>query len=269
MDAPGVCPAPADVCCEVKQLEAARPCVAEGPVEPLPPADGAEESAPASAKPFLRRNAGRGASGAQVRSKPNPNGNLIKFLRGTGVDCQGRSLHEILDWDFATWERLHDYIQWVFPSDEVSRHNLGAPVLTKKMMHTIRGDLALQAAIRNSLHKFCDFLGLELARTDAGFEIRRAAHFEERRQECWLGGCGGKGSNHNWLRISRALRSLRVCGLEEEADALMAGLGKLLEAGVPIQKGMPFWRKSARPVELDDEAAGEPGTAGEFVAVAH
>ena len=48
---------------------------------------------------------------------------LITFYRGSGTDHAGRRIDEILSWDDAALESVHDYIQWLFPLDEPSRFN--------------------------------------------------------------------------------------------------------------------------------------------------
>merc|ERR1739848_580988 len=75
---------------------------------------------PSLKKSFLRRSSGRGMAGVQTTSsqKASSRGGLLNFLKGSGVDCKGRRLDDILEWDFSRLERCHDYIQWLFPTTE-------------------------------------------------------------------------------------------------------------------------------------------------------
>eukprot|EP00746_Dinoflagellata_sp_MGD_P097039 gnl/MRDRNA2_/MRDRNA2_38902_c0_seq1.p1 gnl/MRDRNA2_/MRDRNA2_38902_c0~~gnl/MRDRNA2_/MRDRNA2_38902_c0_seq1.p1 ORF type:complete len:227 (-),score=47.24 gnl/MRDRNA2_/MRDRNA2_38902_c0_seq1:132-812(-) len=174
------------------------------------PAD--NEVKPAPKKKFLQRNSGRGAAGTQVRSQ-QPSGKeagLLPFLKGTGVDCKDRNLDEILSWDFDRMEKVHDYVQWLFPTDEASRFNMRAPLLTVKLQQDARGDPEVQAGIRRSLAKFCSFLGLELKLSPV--QVLKAAHFDTRAPVCWNAGCGGRGGNHNWLHIPCVLHCLKLTG---------------------------------------------------------
>eukprot|EP00419_Tripos_fusus_P011124 CAMPEP_0172656924 /NCGR_PEP_ID=MMETSP1074-20121228/1729_1 /TAXON_ID=2916 /ORGANISM="Ceratium fusus, Strain PA161109" /LENGTH=677 /DNA_ID=CAMNT_0013471899 /DNA_START=53 /DNA_END=2082 /DNA_ORIENTATION=- len=76
---------------------------------------------------------------------------LFNFLRGTGVDAHGRRFEDIMEWDFRRMERSHDYIQWLFPTDEPSRFNSRAPVLTPDLVTIFRKDPAIVASIRRAL----------------------------------------------------------------------------------------------------------------------
>ena len=56
-------------------------------------------------------------------------GAIHDFLRGTGCDGRGRRLADVLAFDDARIEGVHDFIQWLFPLAEASRAVPGAPVL--------------------------------------------------------------------------------------------------------------------------------------------
>ena len=72
-------------------------------------------------------------------------------------------------------------------------------------------------------------------------------------------------SDHNHLRITRILRSLRVLGLEAEAKAFYDALTEVFDAskGHIGQKSMMFWTRAvSRPLHLapdveSDESEGE------------
>lgn len=55
---------------------------------------------------------------------------LTDFLEGKAPDHKGRLLSDLWQLDHFNLEYLHDYIQWLFPMDSVSRSNKHAPVLT-------------------------------------------------------------------------------------------------------------------------------------------
>jgi len=235
----------------------------------------ASESASGSSgkRAFLKRASGRGAAGVQRRSTTIADGEvgLLPFLRGTGYDYQGRTLEEILGWDYARMEKRHDYIQWLFPTNEKSKFNRRAPLLTQHLQASIRGDPTATDAIRKALVKFCDFLGLELLQPQVEEHgamgpliIRPASHFEERVPDCWRGGGPlGRGSNHNWLRISRVLHCLRLVSLDDEAAALLACLEQLPVRGIPCRPSLEYWRQRAA---LEPPAVGKPAAPAAIVA---
>jgi hypothetical protein len=136
---------------------------------------------------------------------------LIDFYRGTGTDSEGRRLDAILAWDDDRLEEVHDFIQWLFPLPELSRFNPDAPLLSAEDIATFRQDPELRAKLRRSFERILSFLGL--AET-AGGEVVEGPNFVSRADDVWAY------TNHNWLRITRILRSLYLLGLEAEARGL-------------------------------------------------
>ena len=54
---------------------------------------------------------------------------LVAFYRGEAADYQGRTLHDIWNWNDRRLEDRHDYIQVLFPLPEPSQFNARAPLL--------------------------------------------------------------------------------------------------------------------------------------------
>ncbi len=129
-------------------------------------------------------------------------------------------MFEILAFDDPTVEQVHDFIQWAFPLRERSGANPGAPVLTTEDVEQIRESMAAQAALA--------------ALTD------RMAIFYYRNGH-WL-----TASDHNHLRITRIIKSLRLLRGEELADAFRTLiLARVEEAGAPIGKPtLGFWARA-------------------------
>lgn len=226
----------------------------KSPEPPSPRAQGvASEELPRRA--FLQRGNGKSVSGAPMHTFAQPAGSkksgLLPFLRGTGVDASGRSLDDILCWTFDKLESVHDYIQWLFPTDESSRWNAGAPLLTRRLQQVVREDPVARANIRKCFCKFLLFLGLEVLQKDndcsggPNIVVQKAPHFESRVSTCWKSSFMRMGGNHNWLRISRVLHCLRLVGLDQEAAALHACLEMLYAQGLPCGSAIDHWRKNA------------------------
>lgn len=187
---------------------------------------------------------------------------VINFLRGTGPGPDGVWLEKVLAWDLERLERQHDYIQWLFPTDLPSDFHRSAPLLTPEMQDEMLEDFVIGDNLEKSLTVFLKFLGLELChaqgivRTETeldsyassecrrsprtvvsdaqksgsstaapGVRIYKAESFEERKKVCWVVNCPE--GNHNWFRISRVLMSLRLLGLQEEAQAFYLCLESL------------------------------------------
>jgi hypothetical protein len=145
----------------------------------------------------------------------------------------------VLSWSDEELEGVHDYIQWLFPLPEKSMALPWAPVLDKPTMTAFHNEAKLQEALRVSLHRMLAFFGF-VADGDAivpGPDF--AAHASN-----WL-----TPANHNHLRLTRMVRSLRVLGLEAEAQALWKALQEVYatDAGRNSisDRTYKFWTRAA------------------------
>ena len=152
---------------------------------------------------------GRLAKGAPPLT---PNSGIVDFYTGTSPDHRGRYLREILDSPDGELERVHDYIQWLFPLAERSGFNVNAPMLDGQTIREFHSRPDLQRNLRASFLRMLAFYGLEIIESHPPL-VRRAPFFKDRAGN-WL-----KPSNHNHLRVTRILKSLRILGLEREATA--------------------------------------------------
>ena len=130
-------------------------------------------------------------------------GPIVAFLEGEGTDARGRTLFDVLGSDNATLEQVHDFIQWLFPLPEPSGAAPDAPVLTPDETRAIQDSVMAQCALA--------------AATD-----RMEAFY--RSYPGWL-----RPHDHNHLRITRIIRSLRLLRGEEEADAFRAAILYMVE----------------------------------------
>jgi Opioid growth factor receptor (OGFr) conserved region len=165
---------------------------------------------------------------------------LVEFYRGHGLDHRGRTLSGILAFAFDELECHHDYIQWLFPLPEPSGANPSAPLLTKNDVAVFGSDQSLRMALLRSFGLMLAFYGLELVDSGDRVEVRRSDDFDER-SRVWL-----TSGNHNFLRISRMLRSLSLLGLAGHPHAFL----KCLE-GIYAERSrtigtttMGYWRRA-------------------------
>jgi len=163
---------------------------------------------------------------------------ITEFYQGTGADSEGRSLEDIWNFSDEEMEFHHDFIQWMFPLETLSRFNRSAPVLTETDIRAFQDDPKLRENLRKSLDRFLAFLGL----TREGDHIVPAADFPTK-QAIFME------PDHNWLRITRALSSLRILGLAEEAERFHEGLQRLILTGKArvTTETRAFWRNAAFP----------------------
>lgn len=169
---------------------------------------------------------------------------ILDFYSGASADHKGRYVREILGWSNDELERVHDYIQWLFPLLERSAFNVSAPVLDAGTIHEFRSRPELQENMRASFRRMLTFYGLESVDIH-GLVVRPSPCFA-RRSENWL-----TENNHNHLRITRILRSLWILGLEAEASAFIDCLAAIYsaEAGNRFPRisdeTFRFWKSAA------------------------
>jgi hypothetical protein len=129
---------------------------------------------------------------------------ILAFLEGEGPDGRGRTLFDVLGFDDAALEQNHDFIQWLFPLSEPSGAVPDAPVLTPDDIRAIRESIPAQCA-----------LAAATDRMEAFYRATRG----------WL-----RPHDHNHLRITRIIRSLRLLCGDEQADAFHSAILWVIEA---------------------------------------
>jgi hypothetical protein len=170
---------------------------------------------------------------------------IVGFYQGTNTDSEGRLLPEILAWNFDQLEFVHDYIQWLFPLRERSMFNPDAPVLDDRQRDAFRKNEELQAAVLLSFRLMLSFYGFDLEEGDPP-RVVQSANFPDRSAN-WL-----TSGNHNFLRITRILKSLRLMGLEQYAKAFFAALEGIYQtSAMTIGAGSFQYWKQAVTAPLD------------------
>lgn len=150
----------------------------------------------------------------------------IEFLRGDGKNASGYTLEDILLWDDDSWEMEHDFIQWLFPTDRESSFNPDAPVLDGDAVHEMRGSVEIRGNLLNAYERFLGFVGL--TRGPEGL-----CGVDSKLEE----------PNHNWLRVGRVIRSLKLLGCEQSAVELFDFVSKLENVD---SWTLDFWNDSIR-----------------------
>ena len=175
-------------------------------------------------------------------------------------DRRGRTRSSILAWSDDELEYHHDYIQLLFPLPEGSPFNPSAPVIDEATFNAFRSRLELQTQLRASLQRMLHFYGFQFAsETASGGEyqtlrVLNGPNYPEASRN-WV-----RRFNHNHLRITRILRSLRVLGLETEAWEFFRALKRVYEGGKIGQKSMMFWSRAIeRPLYLAPEDEDDEG----------
>lgn len=135
------------------------------------------------------------------------------FLQNKITDNHNRYLRQYWDMDYFELEYRHNYIQFMFPLMEISNFNKKAIILTEDDLLNIYNDKSSLYIIQNNMLKsfevMLNFYGLMMGKSG---QIVKASNFDARRKK-WI-----KINNHNYLRITRILKSLMLFGLNDEAN---------------------------------------------------
>jgi hypothetical protein len=148
-------------------------------------------------------------------------GPLHAFLAGTGRDSRGRLAADVLGFSDEPLEEVHDYIQWLFPLPTCSGAQPRAPVLTQAEIDAIRADPSAQDTLRRAAGRMLSFY---------------------RNTRWWL-----TPYDHNYLRITRIIHSLRILSGPEEAQRFHKAVLALNDAaGSPVNaRSLEYWADAA------------------------
>lgn len=164
---------------------------------------------------------------------------LLGFYLGSHPDHRGRMLAEIVQQDDFWLEQTHDFIQWLFPTNELSRASLHAPLVDARTRHAFMTDDLLRQHMRVALARMMRFLGLRFD----GQHLTKAANWRERKPD-WF-----TSHSHNSLRITRILKSMTFLGLVDDAVNLQRGLEGMCErepdCGITLES-RKFWRQAVQ-----------------------
>lgn len=183
-------------------------------------------------------------------AEATPTDPIIAFFAGSGTDHAGRRHAEIMAWPDARLELVHDYIQWVFPLASPSAFNPDAPLIRPETAARFAADASLRETLLAGLQRMARFYGLEPRRfEDGSWQLDLAPDFD-RRARFWL-----NPGNHNHLRLTRILTSLRLLHCPQSAEALMDALERVSRRhpGAISARSLAFWREAAaRPAAPTD-----------------
>jgi hypothetical protein len=176
---------------------------------------------------------------------------LIDFYSGAGADHRGRRLDEILAWDDERLEQTHDYIQWLFPLAAASRFNPHAPLLTDPDRAEFQKRPELRANVLRAMRRMLGFYGFSMDECSASSMAEERSGGASANPMIQFAG-GGRHwlspGDHNYLRITRILTSLRLLGLPAYADAFFTALEKLYREHSYVigRETFAYWQNAVR-----------------------
>ena len=163
---------------------------------------------------------------------------LVRFYLGAGPDTEGRFLRDIRGWGDGRLEAVHDYIQWLFPTQQRSRFNPNAPSVNAEDVKAFQADERLRAELVASLRQMLAFYGFSYEEEDGQPIIETGDDWEEKSDHWFHIG------NHNLLRITRMLDCLSTMGLGGHAQTFLEALETVCEQepGAVGERTRDFWR---------------------------
>lgn len=137
---------------------------------------------------------------------------VIGFYNGHIPNSQGHFFEEIMGWSHGFMEADHDWVQWVFPTNEPSQFSWEAPLLSRKESELFSVDIYLQKKAIRAFEKMLGFLGLSLVDGVVDYLAPTPERPSPQHVLSFF--------NHNMLRITRVLKSMRMMGLPGHSNAL-------------------------------------------------
>jgi hypothetical protein len=149
-------------------------------------------------------------------------GPLHAYLAGTGQDGRGRLARDVLRLSDAELERIHDYIQWLFPLPTRSAAQPGAPVLSTEEIDAIRADSQALETLNRATDRMLQFY----------------------RNTSWWRAW----QDHNHLRITRIIHSLRLLAGPGAASHFHGAIMALLDTtSAEINpRSLRYWADAVR-----------------------
>lgn len=167
---------------------------------------------------------------------------VIDFYCYDGTDEYGRTHQHMIAMSDDRMEADHDYIQWLFPLHEASNFNPDAPIVDRESVKILRANNSAGLRMLNSFERFLNFLGFEYVHGVDGGIVEDPEKEINRKNWQQFG-------NHNHLRITRAIRSLRLFGFEDDAkDLYDAVIESATKANCIGPSAAKYWK-----LALDDD----------------
>ena len=145
---------------------------------------------------------------------------LFNFLANKGPDFKDRYISDLLKFTDRDFEEKHDFIQWIFPTNESSTIALEIPLVDDEIITLVKKSEIAQSNIQKATDLYLGFL-------------YRNSH--------WI-----KQHDHNHLRITRAIKSLRLLLGDKEADDFKKNIYGMLGGRILVihENARRYWSKA-------------------------
>ncbi|MBA2117692.1 opioid growth factor receptor-related protein [Bremerella alba] len=161
---------------------------------------------------------------------------VVDFYCHDGTDPYGRSVLDMMALTDRELESQHDIIQWMFPLHETSSVNPDCPLVDEHSRHVLQENIDARQRMHEMITRFARFLGFEL--NDEGQFISELGLASNR--ENWH-----SPMNHNQLRITRVIRSMRLFGFQREAEALFEAVThSAVQSQCVTERTLAYWKQA-------------------------
>jgi len=175
---------------------------------------------------------------------------LLDFHLGSGADHRGRTLLQIVQKSDRWLEETHDYIQWLFPLYVRSQFNPDAPLLTDEIRaaFTDPGNpdrAVLQQNFGSAIYRMLVFYGYSFS--PGSTDVSPTGEWRDKADN-WL-----TDGNHNFMRMTRMLRSMMLLGRQELACSFHECLLAAARANATAisKRTLAFWEEAVSTVPAD------------------
>ena len=146
--------------------------------------------------------------------------NLFEFLENKGTDFKDRYFSDVIKFTDRDIEENHDFIQWVFPTDEKSTIADNVPILDNEIIMLFQESKIAQSNLKSAKDWYLSFL-------------YRNGHWKKK-------------YDHNHLRITRAIKSIRLLLGDDEADDFKQKVYGILGGRILLidEKARKYWAKA-------------------------
>ena len=158
------------------------------------------------------------------------------------MDGRGRSIDDVWSMSLEELEYTHDYIQWLFPLRERSSVEPQTPTLDDASIAAFQTP-ELRARLIQSAAMMAELYGMQICQDAGGWRVDLAATAADR-QRVWL-----TPGNHNFLRLTRIMKSLATLGHGELSTAWLTALRQIYarHSSVIGPRTLQFWEKAPLP----------------------
>ena len=139
-------------------------------------------------------------------------GNLVDFYRNQIPTPEGLMFSDFCQYGYEQFEADHAWIQWILPTKDRSAFNINSPLLTDEDISTFKSDSVLIGNYIYSIYRVVDFFGMTVFKNEVIWQMPG----NHKNPKWWL-----DHFNHNFLRMTRLLESLKYMGYDEFALSIL------------------------------------------------